>query len=177
MTLVIRTRADATSVAAGARNVIQSIDSEQPVADVRTLDSLLANSIARARFSALLLAVFAGLAVALSAIGIYGVISYVVTQRGHEIGVRMALGAQSSDVVKLVLRSGMILAVMGVLLGLAGAFALTRVMTSLLFGVTPTDAFTFASVSALLLLIALVACYLPARRATKLDPLAALRYE
>ena len=177
MTLVIRTQGDPTSIAAGARNVIQSIDSEQPIADVRTLDSLLANSIARARFSALLLAVFAGLAVALSSIGIYGVISYAVTQRSHEIGVRMALGAQGSDVVKLVLRSGMMLAVTGVLLGLAGAFALTRVMTSLLFGVTPTDALTFASVSALLLLIALVACYLPARRATKLDPLAALRYE
>jgi len=177
MTLVIRTRRDASSVAPAARNVIQSLDSEQPVADVRTLDSLLAKSIARARFSALLLTVFAGLALLLAAIGIYGVISYAVTQRGHEIGVRIALGAQRRDVVSLILRSGIVLTTFGILIGLVGAFALTRVMTTLLFGVTPTDGFTFASVSGLLLLVALLACYVPARRATKVDPLVALRYE
>ena len=177
MTLVIRTRGDATKVAAGARGVIQILDSEQPVADVRTMDSLLANSIARARFSALLLAVFASVALVLAAIGIYGVISYVVAQRGHEIGLRMALGAQARDVVTLVLRNGMMLAGLGVAIGLAGAFALTRVMTTLLFGVTPTDAITFATVSALLLIVAFIACYIPARRATKVDPLVALRYE
>ena len=177
MTLVIRTRGDAGNVAAGARGVIQSLDSEQPVADVRTMDSLLANSIARARFSALLLAVFASVALVLAAIGIYGVISYVVAQRGHEIGLRMALGAQARDVVRLVLRHGMMLAGLGVAIGLAGAFALTRVMTTLLFGVTPTDAVTFVTVSALLLIVAFLACYIPARRATKVDPLVALRYE
>jgi putative ABC transport system permease protein len=141
------------------------------------MDSLLASSIARARFSALLLAVFASVALALAAIGIYGVISYVVAQRGHEIGLRMALGAQARDVVRLVLRNGMMLAGLGVAIGLAGAFALTRVLTSLLFGVTPTDAVTFVTVSALLLIVAFLACYIPARRATKVDPLVALRYE
>jgi putative ABC transport system permease protein len=177
MTLVIRTRGDAANVAAGARGVIQSLDSEQPVADVRTMESLLANSIARARFSALLLAVFASVALVLAAIGIYGVISYVVAQRRHEIGLRMALGAQARDVVTLVLRNGMMLAGLGVAIGLAGAFALTRVMTTLLFGVTPTDTITFGTVSALLLIVAFLACYIPARRATKVDPLVALRYE
>ena len=177
MTLVIRTRGDAGSVALGARNVIQTLDREQPVADVRTMASLLANSIARARFSALLLAIFAGIALVLSAVGIYGVISYLVAQRGHELGVRMALGAQTRDVVKLVLRNGMTLAAIGVGIGLGGAFALTRVMRTLLFGVTPTDLITFVSVAGLLLFVALLACYIPARRATKVDPLVALRYE
>jgi ABC-type antimicrobial peptide transport system permease subunit len=105
------------------------------------------------------------------------VISYVVAQRGHEIGLRMALGAQARDVVRLVLRNGMMLAGLGVAIGLAGAFALTRVMRGLLFGVTPTDAITFVTVSALLLIVAFLACYIPARRATKVDPLVALRYE
>lgn len=177
MTLVIRTNGDVSNLAAGVRNVIQTLDPEQPISDVRTMDSLLAKSIAKARFSTMLLTIFAGLALALAAIGIYGVISYVVTQRGHEIGVRMAMGAQASDVFKLVLRNGMGLAVIGVGIGLAGAFALTRVMTTLLFGVTPTDAVTFATVSALLLGVALLACFIPARRATKVDPLTALRYE
>ncbi len=147
------------------------------MADARTMESLLASSIARARFIALLLAIFASVALALSAVGIYGVISYLVAQRSHEIGVRMALGARTADVVRLVLRKGMMLALVGVALGLTGALALTRVMTTLLFGVTPTDAVTFGGVSALLLIIALLACYIPARRATKVDPLVALRYE
>ena len=177
MTLVIRTKGDAANIATSARNVIQTIDPEQPVSDVRTLESVLAKSIAKARFSTLLLTVFAGVALVLAAVGIYGVISYLVTQRLHEIGVRMALGAQTSDVLKLVLRNGMVLALVGVLVGLGGAFALTRVMTSLLFGITPTDAVTFGTVSALLMLVALFACYIPARRATKVDPLMALRYE
>jgi putative ABC transport system permease protein len=177
MTLVIRTKGDAANVAASARNVIQTIDPEQPVSDVRTLESVLGKSIAKARFSTLLLTVFAGVALVLAAVGIYGVISYLVTQRLHEIGVRMALGAQAGDVLKLVLRNGMVLALVGVLIGLGGAFALTRVMTTLLFGITPTDAVTFGTVSALLLLVALFACYIPARRATKVDPLMALRYE
>jgi putative ABC transport system permease protein len=177
MTLVIRTKGDAGNIAASARNVIQTLDPEQPVSDVRTLESVLGKSIAKARFSTLLLTVFAGVALVLAAVGIYGVISYLVTQRLHEIGVRMALGAQTRDVLKLVLRNGMVLALVGVLIGLGGAFALTRVMTSLLFGITPTDAVTFGTVSALLMLVALFACYIPARRATKVDPLMALRYE
>jgi putative ABC transport system permease protein len=141
------------------------------------MESLLSTSIARARFSALLLGVFAAVALVLSGVGIYGVISYTVAQRGHEIGVRMALGAQAMDVIKLVLRNGMMLALLGVVLGIAGAFALTRLMTTLLFGVSPTDAVTFGVVSLLLLLVALLACYIPARRATRVDPLVALRYE
>jgi putative ABC transport system permease protein len=177
MTLVIRTKGDPLSLTNAARNVIQSLDSEQPVADVRTMESVLAKSVARARFTALLLSVFAGVALMLSAVGIYGVISYMVAQRNHEIGVRMALGAQAGDVVKLVLRNGMVLALLGVAVGLAGSFALTRLIRTLLFEVTPTDALTFGSVSALLLGVALLACYIPARRATRVDPLSALRYE
>ena len=177
MTLVIRTKGDASNIAASARNVIQTLDPEQPVSDVRTLDSLLSKSIAKARFTTLLLTLFAGVALVLAAVGIYGVISYLVAQRHHEIGVRMALGAQTGDVLKLVLKNGMVLALIGVAIGIAGAFALTRVMTTLLFGITPTDAVTFGTVSVVLILVALLACYIPARRATKVDPLNALRYE
>jgi putative ABC transport system permease protein len=177
MTLVIRTKGDAANIAASARNVIQTLDPEQPVSDVRTLESVLGKSIAKARFSTLLLTVFAGVALVLAAVGIYGVISYLVTQRLHEIGVRMALGAQTSDVLKLVLRNGIVLALVGVVIGLAGAFALTRVMTTLLFGVTPTDTITFVFVSLIFFVIAMIAALIPALRATRVDPLVALRYE
>ncbi len=177
MTLVMRTRNDALSVAASARDVIRSLDAQQPVADVQTMQSLLAKSVARARFSTQLLTVFAAVALLLAGVGIYGVISYVVTQRSHEFGVRMALGAQTRDVLKLVLKNGMMLALAGIVLGLAGAFALTRWMASLLFGVTPTDSITFATVATILFVVAVLACYIPARRATKVDPMVALRYE
>ncbi|MFY9556006.1 MAG: ABC transporter permease [Blastocatellia bacterium] len=177
MTLVIRTQGDAASIAPAARNVIQALDSEQPLADVRTMESLLSDSVARARFNTLLLTVFAVVALILAAVGIYGVMSYAVTQRTHEIGVRMALGAQTSHVLALVVRQGMMLAVLGVGIGLAAAFALTRVLASLLFGVSPTDLLTFSVITLLLGSIALLACYLPARRATKVDPMIALRYE
>jgi putative ABC transport system permease protein len=177
MTLVIRSSGDAAQLGNAARGVIQSLDKDQPVSDVRTMASLLDKSIARASFSTMLLTVFAAVALVLAAVGIYGVISYGVSQRGHEIGVRMALGAQTADVLKLILRYGMTLVVIGLVIGLVAAFALTRVMATLLFGVTPTDVLTFASVSALLLVVALLACYIPARRATKVNPLTSLRYE
>ena len=177
MTFVIRTRGEATNLAAGARNVIHTLDPQQPIGDVTTMERLLAKSIASSRFNTVLLTVFAFVALALAAIGTYGVMSYAVTQRTHEFGIRMALGAGTLDVLRLVLRRGMTLAIVGVLFGIGGAFALTRLMTSLLFEVKPTDAITFFVVSLSLIVVALLACYIPARRATKVNPLVALRYE
>jgi putative ABC transport system permease protein len=177
MTFVIRTHGEATNLAVAARNVIHTLDPQQPIGDVTTMNHLLAKSIAGSRFNTALLTVFAIVALALATIGTYGVMSYAVTQRTHEIGIRMALGAGTVDVLRLVLRRGMTLAIMGVLGGMAGAFALTRLMATLLFEVKPTDAMTFAAVSLSLISVALLACYIPARRATKVSPLVALRYE
>jgi putative ABC transport system permease protein len=177
LSFVIRTNGEPLGMAAAARNEFRSLDKSLPVFNVRSMNDVLATSVAPRRTPMLLLSAFAGVALLLAMIGIYGVTAYYVTQRTQEIGIRMALGAQMSDVVKLVLKSGMVLALVGVAAGLAGAFALTRLMSSLLFGVKPTDVITFAAVSLCLLVTALIACYIPARRATKVDPLVALRYE
>src|SRR6185436_3070937 len=177
MSLVVRTTGDPLNTSAAARGAIRSVDKGIPVYNVRTMNDVLATSVSQQRVSMLLLSAFAGVALLLAMIGIYGVTAYYVTQRTQEIGIRIALGAQVGDVMNLVLRSGMVLAIAGIALGIAGALALTRLMTSLLFAVKPTDAATFVTVSLCLLVTALFACYLPARRATKVDPLVALRYE
>ena len=177
MNVVIRSKGDPASLAAAVRKEVLQIDPNQPVADVRTMEQWLERAVAGPRYRTTLLGLFALVALALASTGIYGVMSYSVSQRTHEIGVRMALGARQLDVMRLVVRQGMTLVIVGVALGLAGAFALTRLMDSLLFGVTAKDPFTFVAVAALLTLVAFVACYLPARRATKVDPLVALRYE
>jgi putative ABC transport system permease protein len=177
MTMMLRTNGDPTSLAPAVRGVIRSLDPQQPIGEISTMESLLSVSVARARFSASLLTVFSIVALVMAAVGIYGVMSYTVLQRTHEIGVRMALGAQRADVLNLVLKKGIVLGAVGVVVGLAASFALTRLIATLLFEVTTTDARTFAAVAAGLFLITLLACYLPARRATKVDPLKALRYE
>jgi len=177
MTLVVRTAGDPTNLSAAIRSEILKLDKEQPATNIKTLNEFFSTSIAQQRFSVVLLAVFAAVALVLAAVGIYGVLSYAVTQRTHEIGIRMALGAGRRDVLRLVVGQGMLLTAIGVVGGLVAAFALTRLMASLLFGVTATDAVTFGSVASVLLVVALLACYIPARRATKVDPLTALRYE
>jgi len=177
MNLVIRAESDPTNLAAAVRREVKAIDSDQPVAAVKTMDEWMSTSVAGPRYRTSVLGLFALVALILASTGIYGVMSYSVTQRTHEIGVRMALGARRLDVLKLVVRQGMSLVGVGVFIGLIAAFALTRVMSSLLFEVTPKDPLTFTVVAVFLALIALFACYIPARRATKVDPLVALRYE
>jgi putative ABC transport system permease protein len=177
MTFVGRTQSDPEAMTQAVKQQIWKVDSQLPVTEVKTMTEVSAASFAARRFNMLLLAIFAGLALALGAVGIYGVMSYAVTQRTQEIGIRMALGARTTDVLKLIIGNGLTLTLMGVVIGVGGAFALTRLLTSLLFGVTPTDKPTFIAVSAVLIIVALLACYLPARRATKVDPLVALRYE
>jgi putative ABC transport system permease protein len=177
MNLAIRTRSDPTSVLNAVRAQVAASDPEQPVYDVSTMEQRLADSVAPRRFNMLLLGAFALLALMLAGVGIYGVMSYSVVQRTHEIGVRMALGALGGDVLRMVVGQGMKLALVAAAVGLAAALALTRVIASLLYGVGPADFATFAAVSLLLLLVAFLATYLPARRATKVDPSVALRYE
>ena len=176
-TIVVKTGNKPEEMAASVRSAIVAVDNEQAVFKVATLKELQSDSVRLRSFFMLLLIIFGALALVLAVIGIYGVMSYAVTQRTQEIGIRMALGAGAGDVLNLILRNGMVLTGAGVLIGLAGAFALTRLLAVLLFGVTPTDAFTFATVSVTLIVAAFVACYLPARRATKVDPLVSLRYE
>jgi predicted permease len=177
MSLLVRSDREPGDLTAAVRRELEALDSRMPFFNVRTLDKQVRDATSQERAAALLTSLFGGLALLLASIGIYGVMSFAVTQRTRDIGIRMALGAQVGDVLKLVLKNGMMLAVIGVIVGIGGAFALTRLLRSLLFGVAPTDVMTFAIVTAGLLLVALVACYIPARRATKVDPLVALRYE
>jgi predicted permease len=176
MYLVART-SDPAGTAAAVTKEVHALDPNVPVYEVKTMEQLLSDSLARRRFAVVALGLFALVAMILAAVGIYGVISYSVTQRTREIGIRMALGAERGDVLRLIVRQGMLLAVVGVGLGLAGALGVTRLMESLLFGVGATDPLTFTGIAVLLGIVALIACYIPARRATKVDPMVALRYE
>jgi predicted permease len=175
--LVLRTSGDPASMTRSATEAIHSLDSSLPVANVRTMDDVLVSAESRPRFLTLLLGLFSALALALAAVGIYGLMAYSVTERTHEIGIRMALGARRGDVLRMIFGYGTRLIVAGLAIGLGGAIGLTRLMTSLLFGVTATDPTTFAGVAVVLAAVALSACYVPARRATKVDPMVALRYE
>jgi putative ABC transport system permease protein len=175
--VVIRTVGNPAAVATDLRKLISNIDPAQPVYDMRTLDRTLADSIAPRRLNMLLLGIFAVVALILASVGIYGVIAYAVTQRTQEIGVRMALGAREGEVVRMVVRQGMLVATAGVVVGLAAAVALTRLMGGLLYEVKPTDPETLAVVCAALAGAALLACWIPARRAAQVDPVVALRYE
>jgi putative ABC transport system permease protein len=177
MTVIIKSSGDPNQLVAAAREQVKAVDSDQPIYNVRTMDDIRAESIAPERLNLMLLSIFAGIALVLAVVGIYGVMSYSVTQRTHEIGIRMAIGARPLDVFKMILGQGMILAVIGVALGLVGAFGLTRLMTTMLFNVQPTDPATFAVIAVLLIAVALLACYLPGRRATKVEPVVSLRYE
>ena len=177
MTLVARAAGEPANLAAAVRNAVAAVDKNQPVYDIRTMAQLMAHSVAAPRFNLLLVGVFAALALALAAVGVYGVMSYLVAARTHEVGVRMALGADAGDVLKLVIGRGMTLALVGVGIGLGAAFALTRVITSLLYSVRATDPLTFSVIPLLLASVAFLACYIPARRATKVDPMVALRNE
>src|SRR6185503_18614628 len=177
MSLSVRTEGEPLVLTEAVRREVLAMDKDQPIADVRTMEQVVSDSVSRSRFSTLLLSIFAGVALLLAAVGIFGVMSYAVSERTHEIGLRMALGARAADVLTLVVGKGMTLALVGVVVGLGAAYALTRVLAGLLYGVSATDPITFVSIAVLLATVALVACFIPARRATKVDPMVALRYE
>jgi putative ABC transport system permease protein len=177
MTLLVRSAFGSKELFDAVRKEVWAVDKDQPVTDLQSVDQYFSNSVSRRRFNLALLGVFAGVALIMASVGIYGVISYSVTQRTHEIGIRIALGAKASDVLKLVVGQGVILALIGVGIGLAAAVALTRLMSSLLYEVSATDPLTFAAISLLVIGVALGACFVPARRATRVDPMVALRYE
>jgi putative ABC transport system permease protein len=173
--LVVRTSVDPLSLATPVRNAIWSVDKDQPVANIDSMENIVAGAVARQRFSMLLLAIFAALALLLAAVGIYGVMSYTVAQQTREIGIRIALGAKRRDVLEMTVKQGLKLVGLGLVIGLPSAFILTRVMSSLLFGISATDPITFLSISLVVLAVALLASYIPALRATKVDPMIALR--
>jgi putative ABC transport system permease protein len=177
MTLFVRNTSDPLSLVSAVRSQVLAVDKNQPIYDVKTLNQRVSDATAVSRSLTVLFGAFALLAVVLGSVGIYGIVSYAVTQRTQEIGVRMALGAQARDILQLILKHGVVLVLTGVAIGVAGALALTRFLSTLLFGITPTDTLTFVVVSAIFFLIAMIASLIPARRATKVDPLIALRYE
>jgi ABC-type antimicrobial peptide transport system permease subunit len=175
--VVVRADHAAAGLSSAVRKISREMSSQQVIFGEQTMDSLISQSLAHRQFSMILLLVFASLALVLASVGVYGVISYIVAQRSPESGLRMALGARPYDVLSLILAGGGKLAVAGISAGIIGAFALTRLMSSLLYGISATDPATFAGVALLFMLIALIACYVPARRASKVDPAIALRYE
>ncbi|HET6973370.1 MAG TPA: FtsX-like permease family protein, partial [Pyrinomonadaceae bacterium] len=177
MSLVVRSSVEPASLGASVRQAVNEVDRSVPVADVKTMDHVVSESITQPRFNLFLLGLFSAVAMILSTAGIYGVTAYTVTQRTHELGIRIALGAQVGDVLKMILGQGMAVIGVGLVAGLAAAFGLMRLLRSLLFGVGENDPLTFAAITGVLVLVALIACYIPARRATKVDPLVALRAE
>ncbi|HYX28622.1 MAG TPA: ABC transporter permease [Pyrinomonadaceae bacterium] len=177
MTVIVKAQGDPNQLIASARNQVRTLDPDQPIYNIRTMDEIRGESVAPQRLNLVLLSIFAGIAFVLAVVGVYGVMSYAVTQRTHEIGIRMAIGAQPRDVFRMILTHGMSLTLIGIAAGLLGAFGLTRLMATMLFGVKPTDPLTFAGVAVLLTAVALFACYIPGRRATKVDPVKSLRYE
>jgi putative ABC transport system permease protein len=177
MTLAIRVPGSTNGLTEEVKRKVWSLDSQLPVSEIRTMDDLMEVSLATQKFNVSLLGLFAALALILAAVGVYGLMAYSVSQRTHEIGIRIALGAQRGAVLRMVIGEGGKLAFLGLAIGIASALALTRVMTSLLFEVKPTDPVTFASVAILFAIVALAACYIPARRAARVDPMVALRYE
>jgi putative ABC transport system permease protein len=177
MSLVVRSSVEPANLSGSVRQIVNEVDKSVPVSSVQTMDHIVSQSITQPRFNLFLLGLFSAVAMLLSAAGIYGVTAYTVTQRTHELGIRLALGAQVGDVLKMILGQGMAVIGVGLVLGLVSAFGLMRLLRSLLFGVGENDPVTFVAITGLLLLVAVVACYIPARRATKVDPLEALRYE
>src|SRR4029079_5247173 len=174
---IVRATTDPAGLAAGVREAVRQVDPEIPVYAVRTMPDIVSDRTAERRLAVMLIAVFAAVALVLAAVGIYGVMSYAVAQRTQEIGIRMALGAERRDILRMVLRHGSLMAVTGIGLGLMVALGLARLITSLLFQVSATDPPTFSVVPVVLIAVALLACYIPARRATRVDPLVALRYQ
>ena len=177
VSFLVRAASNSRSMAASLRKAVWEVDKDQPIERIQAMEQLVSDSVSDRHFYMLLLGIFAGLALLLAVAGIYGVVSYSVSERTHEFGLRMALGAGRSDVLKLVVGQGLILTLVGVAFGVSGAMALTRYLASFLFGVSPLDPSTFVAVSLALSAVALLASYVPARRATKVDPMVALRYE
>jgi putative ABC transport system permease protein len=177
LSFVLRTEGDPYAQVSAFRSVVHGLNPDQPMVKIRTMEENISTSVSLPRFRTVLLAIFAMSALLLSVVGLYGLMAYTVSQRVHEVGIRVALGAQSSDILKLIVGHGLKLVLIGVAVGLAGSFALTRLLATFLYGVTATDPVTFGGVALTLIVVAMVACYIPARRATRVDPIVALRYE